>query len=89
VGGDCLFDRYRHRAVILKNPQWRTTSASFYWGDAAVSVLDGVRFRFLVYDPSGASRLAAGRVIHDTVSGENEYTRYLIGNFFIMERFAP
>lgn len=59
----------------------------FPWGDGAVSVLDGMRLRTLVYDRSGETRATVGVDQQDS-TGFRIFTRHLVGNFFAEERHS-
>ena len=59
----------------------------FSWGDQAVTVLDGLRMRILLYDDTGATTVTAIK----KQDGEGICTarQHLILNFFIEEVTAP
>jgi len=55
-----------------------------YWGDASVFVLDGFRGRTLIYDSKGTTAKLVGSVWEDS-NGFKNYTRHLVGRFYLEE----
>lgn len=75
---------YLHLALLYPYYQYEISSTStrpvrFYWGDQAISVLDGIRIRTLLYDETG--KVAATAPLVD--EGMCVIEHPLIGNFFI------
>jgi hypothetical protein len=59
----------------------------FAWGDDAVSVLDGIRLRILIYDPSDETASAIGQIKRQ--EGLVISTWRLAGDFYIQEANTP
>jgi hypothetical protein len=61
---------------------------AFEWGDAAVTVVDGLHLRTLLYDDSGETRaqVGVGRR-HPEEEGLWIETSHFVGNFFLQETF--
>jgi hypothetical protein len=70
-----LYPRYRQQIAATPNRPVR-----FDWGDQAVTVLDGMQQRTLVYDESGRTPASFA---HRDSNGFFITTRHLIGNFFL------
>jgi len=86
VSGD-----YIHLALFY--PSYRITIAKtpdgpvrFPWGDAAVTVGDGIHFRVLVFDRSGATEAVLGR--RPGPEGLSTITNHLVGRFYMEETFS-
>jgi hypothetical protein len=69
-----------YRMTIAKSPDG---PVRFPWGDAALTVLDGMHFRTLVFDRGGATEAVLGRQLGP--DGLPKFTRHLIGNFYLEE----
>jgi hypothetical protein len=73
---------YPYYAVQIRQyPDWQAKETRFSWGDEAVTVLDGIRLRTLVYDASG--KTVVGDRPDPKVGGLRLNTRRLIGNFYL------
>jgi hypothetical protein len=81
-----LYPHYRE--MIAANPNGRSEPVKFPWGDDAVSVLDGMQARILVYDTGPTTR---AQVDHDLPweEGLRVYTRHLLGNFYLQLVHTP
>jgi hypothetical protein len=74
---------YPYYAVqIRQSPDWQSKETRFYWGDEAVTVLDGLRARTLVYDASGKT-VVGDRPDDTNVGGLRLNVQHLIGNFYL------
>jgi hypothetical protein len=77
---------YPYYALQLRqDPDWQSKEARFGWGDEAVTVLDGVRLRTLVYDASGKT---VGDRPDPEVGGLRLNIQHLIGNFYLELRYS-
>jgi hypothetical protein len=66
---------------IHSQPDWRTKEVRFDWGDEAVTVLDGLRARVLIYDASG--KTVVGDRPDLGSAGIRVNMQHLIGNFYL------
>lgn len=70
---------YPYYAVeIRRHPDWQSKEVRFDWGDEAVTALDGLRARVLIYDASGKV------VVGDRYDPNFRLNiQHLIGNFYL------
>lgn len=73
--------------AVHQNGDAHPKTVRFYWGDNAVTVLDGLQSISLVYDerenggPSVVQRMDR--------EGARVFTRHLVGNFYVEQTFIP
>ena len=78
---------YPYYAVKIRSaPDWQSKEVQFYWGDDAVSVLDGVQMRVLIYDASG--KIAVGDRPDRSNGGIKSNIQHLIGNFYLEHQYS-
>jgi hypothetical protein len=68
-------------AKIRSHPDWQSKEVRFYWGDEAVTVLDGLRARALIYDASG--KIVVGDRPDPDQADLRTNVQHLFGNFYI------
>jgi len=66
---------------IRQQPDWPSRETRFGWGDDAITVLDGMQLKVLVYDPTGKTQVGEGP---GPDGGLRTSTRHLIGNFYLL-----
>jgi hypothetical protein len=66
---------------IRSHPDWQSKEVRFYWGDDAVSALDGIRARTLIYDASG--NIVVGDRPDRGGDGIKVNIQPFIGNFYL------
>lgn len=85
VTGPLLAD-YIHLAILYpyyshKIAQTSERPVTFVWGDQALTVLDGLQMRTLLYDETGATSATSNEKRND--EGLCTFRQHLIRNFFI------
>ena len=79
-----------YRTVIAEKGGGLTAPVTFPWGDDAVSVMDGMRLINLVYDASPTTAKYVGQIRDDPdIEGFKNYTRHMVGNFYLEEVYTP
>jgi hypothetical protein len=84
VSGDYIHLAAMYPYYVVKirdHPDWQTKEVRFYWGDEAVSVLDGIRARVLIYDASG--KVVVGDRPDTDGTGLRVNIQHFIGNFYL------
>jgi hypothetical protein len=73
---------YPYYAVkIYSAPDWRSKEVRFDWGDDAITVLDGLRARVLIYDASGKTIVGDRPDLGS--GGVRVNIHHFIGNFYL------
>ncbi len=78
----------KYHFVVSNDPEGQSKPISFPWGDAAITVLDGIQLRILVYDATSLTQGKVGNVWQNQETGLKIYTRHLLGNFFIEDAMS-
>jgi hypothetical protein len=73
---------YPYYAVkIRSHPDWQSKEVRFDWGDEAVTALDGIRARVLIYDASG--KTVVGDRPDLSSDGIRVNVQHFTGNFYL------